>query len=377
MFMSYYCDKEVAVQIRRVIRLAPGVRSRYLRYGTTGVVSALIVALAVGVNAFAGQASVTSQRQAASSARQTLPAWAIGPFSRYSGNPILTAPIVPDSSTSWEWPRTFNPGVVERDGVFHMVYRGSTQDNYSQIGGASSTDGLHFTQVSPGPVITNSLPNETHGIEDPRLYYLNGQYYTFFTGYNGTSVDINEAVSADAVHWQQLGPVITGTKNAAVIASPDSTPVKIAGHYLLYYGETGNVRLAESSDMVHWSTAGAVDLQFPQSYNPYEVCVAVTDYQTTAGGPVQHNIDLFVAGQLMGQGRWFYAISEVEMSGTHPSQELAQLSDAVLAPQAPYETYGYTPHTVFMNTIMFYANRWWMYYGAGDSVVALANAPLR
>ena len=56
----------------------------------------------------------------------------------------------------------------------------------------------------------------------------------------------------------------------------------------------------------------------------------------------------------MGQGRRFYAISEVEMSGTHPSQELAQLSDAVLAPQAPYEIYGYTPHTVFMNTIMFY-----------------------
>ncbi len=107
------------------------------------------------------------------------------------------------------------------------------------------------------------------------------------------------------------------------------------------------------------------------------MCVAVTDYQTTARGPVQHNIDLFVAGQLMGQGRWFYAISEVEMSGTHPLQELAQLSGAVLAPQAPYEIYGYTPHTVFMNTILFHANRWWMYYGAGDSVVALANAPLR
>ena len=48
----------------------------------------------------------------------------------------------------------------------------------------------------------------------------------------------------------------------------------------------------------------------------------------------------------MGQDRWFYAISEVEMSGTDPSQELAQLPDAVLAPQAPYEVYGYTPQLV-------------------------------
>lgn len=45
--------------------------------------------------------------------------------------------------------------------------------------------------------------------------------------------------------------------------------------------------------------------------------------------------------------------------------------------QAPYEIYGFTPHTVFMNGIFFYQNQWWMYYGAGDSVISLANAPLR
>jgi predicted GH43/DUF377 family glycosyl hydrolase len=359
----------------RSVQSARSVRSR-LRYGAVGVIPVLAAALA-GISLSAGPAARPGPRQAAAAEQQALPAWAIGPFTRYSGNPILAPPVVPSSSTSWEWPRTFNPGVVARSGTFHMVYRGSTQDNYSQIGGAVSSDGLHFTQVSPGPVISNSLPNETHGIEDPRLYYLKGQYYTFFTGYNGTTVDINEARSADAVHWHQLGPVITGTKNAAVIASPDSTPVKIGGHYLMYYGETGNVRLAESSDMVHWSTVGPVNLHFPPSYSPYEVCVAVTGYQTTASGKTQRNIDLFVAGQLMGKGRWFYAISEVEMSRAQPSQELAQLHEAVLAPQAPYEAYGYTPHTVFMNTIFFYANRWWMYYGAGDSVVALANAPLR
>jgi predicted GH43/DUF377 family glycosyl hydrolase len=30
-----------------------------------------------------------------------------------------------------------------------------------------------------------------------------------------------------------------------------------------------------------------------------------------------------------------------------------------------------------MNTILFASNQWWMYYGAGDSVIALATAPLR
>jgi hypothetical protein len=35
-------------------------------------------------------------------------------------------------------------------------------------------------------------------------------------------------------------------------------------------------------------------------------------------------------------------------------------------------TRGYTPHTVFMN-IPCYHGRWWMYYGAGDSVLGLAT----
>jgi hypothetical protein len=54
-----------------------------------------------------------------------------------------------------------------------------------------------------------------------------------------------------------------------------------------------------------------------------------------------------------------------------------QLTIPILQPTAPYETIGQTHPTVFMNTIMFHDGQWWMYYGAGDNVIALANAPLR
>jgi predicted GH43/DUF377 family glycosyl hydrolase len=333
---------------------------------TAGLVAAVTVPPAT--------ASPAPVRAATASA---LPSWAIGPFSRYPGNPILTPPVVPTSSTQWEWPETLNPGVVVVDGVFHMLYRGAASGNYSSIGAATSTGGHHFTQAPSNPVIGMTLPSETHGVEDPRLYYLDGEYYAFFTGYNGTTTDINEAVSPNAINWQQLGPVIDGTKNAAVIADPQGTPVKIGGEYLMYYGQTGATYLAKSPDLQHWTTVGAVDVNFPASYDPYEFCVAVTGYRTAADGPVNNDIDLFVAGELMGQGRWYYAISEIEFSRADLLSDVAQLHIPILFPQTPYEIYGFTPHTVFMNDIVFYRNRWWMYYGAGDSVIALANAPLR
>ena len=280
--------------------------------------------------------AVRARSAAAVRSNAALPSWAIGPFTRYQGNPILSPPVDPSPANSWEWPEAFNPSVLVVGGVFHMLYRGAASGNFSSIGAATSTDGHHFTEAPGNPVITRALPSESHGVEDPRMYYLDGRYYAFFTGYNGTVVGINEATSTDALHWHQLGRVIPGTKNAAVIADPQGRPVKIDGSYLMYYGETDTTHLAKSTDLTHWTTAAAVNTGFPASYAPYEFCVAVTDYPT-AGGSASDNIVLFVAGQLMGHGRWFYAISEIEFHRNNLTAPAAQLHQAVLAPQTPYE----------------------------------------
>lgn len=345
---------------------------RLPRWATAAAVA--VVAIGVTTAAAAGVPD-HSARDASSRASSSLPAWAIGPFTRYAGNPILTPPVDPKPNQLWEWPEAFNPSVVVVNGVFHMLYRGAASGNYSSIGAATSRDGHHFDEAPNNPVIGRDLPSETHGVEDPRMYYLAGRYYAFFTGYDGTNIGINEAVSTDALHWKQLGRVIPDTKNAAVVADPHGRPVKIDGHYLMYYGQSGTgAHLATSTDLEHWTTSATVDPHFPASYEPWEFCVAVTDYPTGHGRTSKH-IVLFVAGELMGRGRWYYAISEILFRRTDLTAPQAQLREPVLSPKAPYEIYGYTPHTVFMNNILLYHGRWQMYYGAGDSVVALATAP--
>ena len=275
----------------------------------------------------------------------------------------------------------FNPGVVVVGKAFHMLYRGTNFGDVSSIAAATSLDGYHFKPLSGRPVITPSLPSDNQGVEDPRLYYLGGKYYAFFTGDSGATVgahiDINEAVSTNARNWKQLGPVLHSTKDAAVVADPAGRPVRIAGHYLMYYGEFGQTFLAQSTDFVQWTTVGPVNAGLPASDGGYEFCIAVTNYRTTVKGGTHNDIDLFVAGQLMGHGRWYYAIGQVEFERRRLLTAAASASTATLYPQAPYEIYGHTPNTVFMNDIIFYGGEWRMYYGAGDSVVALATAKLR
>lgn len=311
-----------------------------------------------------------------------LPDWAIGPFTRYAhpqsvpyqGNPICRP------QKGWEDWAVFNPGVVYRDGHFHMLFRGQSQSegNISQIGYAHSEDGHHFIRYPGNPVITNTVPNGERGAEDPRLYELDGKFYAFFTGYSGTSIDIDEAVSTDLIHWTHIRSVIKNNKNAAVVTDPSGRPVKINGRYTMYYGQNDNgTYIAFSTDMINWVDSVPIDLHFPDSYTPYEICVAMTDYPSVQGAARVNDIVLFVAGTLMAERRWFYAISEVLFSRKNLARQLAQLSIPILNPETAYEMLGRTKATVFMNTILFHDGKWWMYYGAGDTVTALATAPLR
>ena len=260
--------------------------------------------------------------------RAALPSWAIVPFSRYKDNPILRPPVVPTARTSWEWPEVFNPGVVVVGKAFHMLYRGTHWGDVSSIGAATSLDGYHFEPLSGRPVITPSLPSDNQGVEDPRLYYLDGKYYAFFTGDSGATVgahiDINEAVSTNARNWKQLGPVLHSTKDAAVVADPEGRPVRIAGHYLMYYGEFGQTFLAQSTDFVQWTTVGPVNAGLPASDGGYEFCIAVTNYRTTVKGGTHNDIDLFVAGQLMDMA-----------AGTTPSVRLSSSGDDGSLPLLP------------------------------------------
>lgn len=353
-----------------------------------------LASAAVGALAVTGLSAAASVRSdqpaspvpvtttASSAAQAVLPSWAIGPFNRYSdprsvpyqGNPLITP-----HGDGWEAAATYNPGVVYSDGTYKMLYRGQETDGgASQIGYATSADGVHFTEYSGNPVINNSVPHGSSGVEDPRLYQLNGTYYTFFTGYSGGQIDIDEAYSTDMVHWTQVGPVEQNDKDASVITNPQGIPVKINGQYVMYYGQSGNgTYIAYSTDMVHWTAGTPVNLDLPSGYQPYEMCVAVTDYPTVAGAPLNRDIDMFFAGTLMANGRWYYAISELEFSRSNLTTELDQLTVPVLQPETSYELLGQTERTVFMNDIIFVDGQWRMYYGAGDTDVALATAPLR
>ncbi len=320
------------------------------------------------------------------------PDWAIGPFQRYGKNPLLQP-----QGTSWEKVNVFNPGVLFDQGKFRMLYRaqgGGGNGGTSREGYAEGLDGVTFTR-NPEPLLDAKEAFEhNYGLEDARFFHYQNTYYAFYTGNNlpdptpepaanatpgiapkkrgGGGIAICEATSPDGTNWTKLGVVIGRTKNAALISDPNGTPVKINGKFTMICGN-GNFKISYSDDLLTWTPAADTKIKLPAGWvGPYEPCVAVTDYSKTQ----PDNILLFIAGTLNGKGRWFYAISEMLLSKTDPTNTVAKLDDCIMKPSEPYES-GQNKNCLWMNSIIQHEGQWMMYYGAGDRNVALATVPVK
>jgi predicted GH43/DUF377 family glycosyl hydrolase len=162
---------------------------------------------------------------------------------------------------------------------------------------------------------------------------------------------------------------------------------KIGGRYWMYWGE-GSIRLATSTDLIHWIPAedprgvpvevlrprpGHFDSTFPETGPPpvltkagivvlYNGKNAAGDNTTGAGDP-----DL---------GPNAYAAGEALFDARNPAFLIAQPDHPILQPEAPYEKTGqYVAGTTFAEGLVYFHHRWLLYYGCADSLVAVVQSP--
>ncbi len=124
---------------------------------------------------------------------------------RSSENPIIS----PIREHSWEAAATFNwSPVIDKKGILHVAYRALSERQLleepkihrSIIAHAQSLDGNHFTDRLP--FITPEYEWEKYGCEDPRITFIDGKYYIFYTAlgsypFNADGIKIAVAISKD------------------------------------------------------------------------------------------------------------------------------------------------------------------------------------
>lgn len=220
------------------------------------------------------------------------PAWTIGPFQR---DPELTFRLEGQwddpTGVGWTSSAIFNPSLIERDGELHLFYRSSPrmESTASRIGHAVRGADGHWRDDPANPVVYPTLPNETLGCEDPKVYEADGRYVLFYNAIRRTEegeigCDIMGAVSDDLRSWRKIGLVVpydvsqNWAKGAVVPRDEHGRAVRIGGEYLMFLSEGcgGRPMIGHSPDLVGWTFAEQPYLDLsPLPGTLFEVACAV------------------------------------------------------------------------------------------------------
>ncbi|MDR2954420.1 MAG: glycoside hydrolase family 130 protein [Prevotella sp.] len=341
-----------------------------------------------------------------------LPEWAFGGFVRPDGkNPVITpdpnvkffCPMRQDS-IGWEGSDTFNPAATIKDGKIYVLYR--AEDNSatgigkrtSRIGLAESTDGIAMKR-SPAPVMYPAEDNMKEyewegGCEDSRVTVTeDGTYVMMYTSWNRRTPRLCVATSKDLMTWQKHGPVFAmayegrfkdmACKSGSVVTKViDGKQIitKVNGKYLMYWGEK-MINLATSDDLINW---------YPQVNEKMELKGLIYprykyfDSSLTECGPPAVITDRGILLLYNGKNRTddrrderftagSYSAGQVLFDMKDPYKVIARLDVPFFRPMDEFEKSGqYVDGTVFIEGLVYYKDKWYLYYGCADSQVGVA-----
>jgi len=370
-----------------------------------------------GVRSAAGILVLLSSATAEVSGQGAQPPWTLGPFEKPTGvNPILVpntnATFVPragEQPVRWEETATFNPAAVVRNGTVYVLYRaedatGQAQIGFhtSRIGLAESGDGLRFAR-RPAPVLyarndAQAANESPGGVEDPRIVETDdGQYVLTYTQWNRKVPRLAVATSRDLVTWEKHGPAFAKaaggkylsveSKSGAIVARVVGNRLvatRVDGKYWMYYG-VPNVRIATSENLRDWTPLEVEDGRPLAVLSPRP---GYFDSWLVEPGPpailTDHGIVLlYNAGNSdkfgePGLAARVYTAGQALFDARNPIKLLDRTDRPFLRPTEDYERTGQYPEgTTFVEGLVPFNGRWYLYYGSADSRVGVAVAPVR
>ena len=334
--------------------------------------------------------------------QQNQQSWALTPFVKVdSVNPIMSAgnsqfhcPIL-QRTVSWDEKDVFNPAAVVRQGKVYMVFRAEDtigkHAGTSRLGLAISDDGLHFVK-QPSPIFypdndSMKIYEWEGGVEDPRIIESSdGLYVMTYTAYDGVLARLCLATSTDLLSWIKHGLVLKGkytdtwSKSGAIVAKQTGDKVvaeKINGKYWMYFGDT-DLFIATSDDLITWTPIeddgklksvlqprpGYFDSRLVES-GPYAlirdegILLLYNGMNLDSGGDPDVSPGAYCAGQAL-------------FDKNDPVTVIDRLEHHFISPNMPYEIAGQVNQVCFIEGMVPFDGKWFLYYGTADSKIAVA-----
>ncbi len=294
----------------------------------------------------------------------------------------------------WEEKNVLNPSAVVKDGRVYLIYRAQDSLMTSRLGLAVSDDGLHFTK-EPSPVLYPDSDNMQQyewkgGVEDPRIVEgEDGTYILTYTSYDGKTARLCLASSMDFKTWTKHGLVLgegkyknTWSKSGAIVSRLEGGRIiatKIKDKYWMYFGDT-DLFIANSDDLIHWEVVENEESR--QMISVLHPRPGYFDSRLVEPGPFAllreegilliYNSSNALGNNDPGLPAFTYSAGQALFDKENPYKLIARMNSYFIYPDKPYEKTGEVNNVCFVEGLVFYREKWFLYYGTADSKIAVA-----
>ncbi|MBI2621668.1 MAG: hypothetical protein HYW63_03445 [Candidatus Levybacteria bacterium] len=293
---------------------------------------------------------------------------------RFDGNPILTH----IENHEWEEKAVLNPGVYEKDGKIYLFYRAMNNDFVSKIGLATTQDGFHIDERLTDPIYSPRAFFEKNdqgafGCEDPRITQIDDMIYMFYTAYDGksskvafTSIPVSDFTNRNWT-WKTPVPISDPSvmdKNAALF------PQKLKGKFAILHRLDVRIWIDfvdKLSDFSGDKWLGGKPLCEPRKDKWDSEKVGI------GGPPIKTKLGWLLLYHGISAHDKKYRLGIMVLDKKDPTKIILRLDNPVLEPKLKYEKEGVRPDAVFSCGSALLDDRLFVYYGAADSSIGVAQ----
>lgn len=306
--------------------------------------------------------------------------------SRHPMNPVLTREQVP-----YACDLVFNAGVIPFRGGYAMVFR----DDYGYLRGATfsgtslglalSDDGIRW-RVESEPVFSLE-DGEIRRVYDPRLTMIDGEIYMTFAVDTRHGLRGGIARTEDLRRFEIISMSVPDNRNMVLFPQKWNGMFMRLERPMPVYSRGRKDRFdiwwSESPDLVHWGNsrlvAGVEDFPFANDKIGPGAPPVLTEKGWLA---VTHTVDIDPErGKNGWEDRWTkrYCAAAILLDTEEPWKMKGHTRVPLLAPEADYEVReGFRTNVIFPTAaLLLPEGKTRIYYGAADTVVAVAEAKTR
>ncbi len=295
---------------------------------------------------------------------------------------VFDRPVLePISGNKWESRAVLNPAVIRVNNEVHVYYRAVEGDNFSSIGYAKFDLEGNLIYRHNNPVLKREFPEESHGVEDPRIVFFEGNYYMFYVAYDGNTTKVGIAKTQDLVNFTKLGFIKLNKFDKDAFIFPE----RINGNIIYVHRIDPDIQYAYFNSIEELLNYSEEEWdEYIKNIDKYTILRPKYNWENMkiGGGvpPIKTDFGwLFIyhgVEKLNDKNDRIYRAGVALLDLEDPAKVIGRLDYPILEPQMEWEIKGDVNNVVFPTGHYIYNDAIYVFYGCADKVIGLAYAKI-